>query len=711
MFNNFGFMGSKILKVAESERYKLSHPYVGSEHLLLAILKESSLLKSKLNDYNLTYKNFREELIKIVGIPKKNIDANLYTPLLKRVISSALSDAKENNNGNVTEQHLLIAILDEGEGIAIRIMIGMGINIDELYDDLKTKPNEFQNSKLELYNVGNILNDKVETFDKVIGRDKEVFSLIEILLRKKKSNPLLIGEPGVGKTAIVEELVRRINNKEVPAVLEDKIIVELPMGDLVSGTKYRGEFEERLTKIIKEVMKNKNIILFIDEVHTIANAGGAEGAINASDILKPYLARGDIKVIGATTIREYEKFIRNDKALERRFEVINVLEPNLEETKEILLGLKDIYAKHHNIKITDEIIEKVVALGNKYLYQKKNPDKTIDLLDSICAHVKRKSISKERINKYEKELHELTLTKEAFVRDGKFDKALDVCMKISELENRIKNYKEESDVVTENDILKVLEDKSNIPMFYDKEKVLKNINDSLHKNILGEDSAINKVMDNLNLYFKKDSNLKLLLVGPSGVGKTSIVKLISKEMKNNLLRLDMSEYNLETSVNKLIGASQGYVGYNDDYIFNKVKYNPYSIILVDEIEKAHPSVLNLFLQIMDEGFIHDAHGEIIDFSHTLIFMTSNACKNSNVGFIEGKDHSLNETFTEEFLGRFDEIIVFDNISKEIVKNYLQEKIKNKNVDLDKILKEINYHKYGFRYVNKIIDKYNYKIKN
>lgn len=711
MFNNFGFMGSKILKVAESERYKLSHPYVGSEHLLLAILKESLLLKSKLNDYNLTYKNFREELIKIVGIPKKNIDANLYTPLLKRVISSALSDAKENNNGNVTEQHLLIAILDEGEGIAIRIMIGMGINIDELYDDLKTKPNEFQNSKLELYNVGNILNDKVETFDKVIGRDKEVFSLIEILLRKKKSNPLLIGEPGVGKTAIVEELVRRINNKEVPAVLEDKIIVELPMGDLVSGTKYRGEFEERLTKIIKEVMKNKNIILFIDEVHTIANAGGAEGAINASDILKPYLARGDIKVIGATTIREYEKFIRNDKALERRFEVINVLEPNLEETKEILLGLKDIYAKHHNIKITDEIIEKVVALGNKYLYQKKNPDKTIDLLDSICAHVKRKSISKERINKYENELHELTLTKEAFVRDGKFDKALDVCMKISELENRIKNYKEESDVVTENDILKVLEDKSNIPMFYDKEKVLKNINDSLHKNILGEDSAINKVMDNLNLYFKKDSNLKLLLVGPSGVGKTSIVKLISKEMKNNLLRLDMSEYNLETSVNKLIGASQGYVGYNDDYIFNKVKYNPYSIILVDEIEKAHPSVLNLFLQIMDEGFIHDAHGEIIDFSHTLIFMTSNACKNSNVGFIEGKDHSLNETFTEEFLGRFDEIIVFDNISKEIVKNYLQEKIKNKNVDLDKILKEINYHKYGFRYVNKIIDKYNYKIKN
>ncbi len=711
MFNNFGFMGSKILKEAESERYSLSHPYVGSEHLLLAILKGNSALKSKLNEYHLTYNNFREELIKIVGIPKKNMEVNLYTPLLKRVISSALSDAKENNDGKVTESHFLIAILDEGEGIAIRIMIGMGINIDELYDDLKIKPSDIQNSKLELYNVGSVLNDKVDSFDKVIGREKEVFSLIEILLRKKKSNPLLIGPAGVGKTAIVEELARRIKNKEVPSVLEDKIIVELPMGDLVSGTKYRGEFEERLTKIIKEVIKNKNIILFIDEVHTIANAGGAEGAINASDILKPYLARGDIKVIGATTIREYEKFIQNDKALERRFEVIKVEEPDLEETKEILLGLKDTYAKHHNIKISDEIIEKVVTLGNKYLYQKKNPDKTIDLLDSICAHVKRKNISKEKLSKLLKERDNLTLAKEAYVRDGEFDKALDVCMKISEIEASINNYKDEKDVVTEKDILQVIEAKSNIPMFFDKEKIIQNIDKSLKKNIWGQDSAILKVMENLNLYFKRDANLKLLLVGPSGVGKTSLVKLISKEMKNNLIRLDMSEYNLENSVNKLIGVSQGYVGYNDDYVFNKVKYNPYSIILVDEIEKAHPSVLNLFLQIMDEGVVHDAHGEAIDFSHTLIFMTSNACKNASVGFIDSKEQNLLETFTEEFLGRFDDIIIFDNISKEVVKKYLKDKIKDSNIDLEKVIEEVNYHKYGFRYVNKIIDKYNYKIKN
>ncbi|MDE5540138.1 MAG: AAA family ATPase, partial [Bacilli bacterium] len=390
----------------------------------------------------------------------------------------------------------------EGEGIAIRIMIGMGINIDELYDELKVKPNEIASEKLELYNVGNILNDKVDNLDKVIGREEELNKLIEILLRKKKSNPLLIGPAGVGKTAIVEELARRIKNKDVPAVLENKIIVELPMGDLVSGTKYRGEFEERLTKIIKEVMKNKNIILFIDEVHTMTNAGGAEGAINASDILKPYLARGDIKVIGATTIREYEKFIAKDKALERRFEVINVHEPDLEETKEILKGLKDSYAKHHDIKISDSILDDIVTLGNKYLFSKKNPDKTIDLLDSICAYVKRKSISKKLINQQEAKRTDLILQKEAFVKQGEFDKALDICLKINELEEELKSLTNESnDTITYDDILHVIESTSNIPMFINKVQLLTNINNSLTQNIYGQNKALTKVIENLNPYF------------------------------------------------------------------------------------------------------------------------------------------------------------------------------------------------------------------
>ena len=710
MFNNFGFIGSKILKEAEVERYNLHHPYVGSEHLLLALLKNSAL-KEKLNEYHLSYKKFKEELISVVGIPKKNMEINLYTPLLKRIISNALEDAKENNKGEVTASHLLLAMLDEGEGIAIRIMIGLDIDIDSLYDELKVKPNDILNSKLEIMNVGEVLNDKASNFDKVIGRDKEIDSLIEVLLRKKKSNPLLIGPAGVGKTAIVEELARRIKEHEVPSSLENKIIIDLPMGDLVSGTKYRGEFEERLTKIIKEVIKNKNIILFIDEVHSMVNAGGAEGAINAGDILKPYLARGEIRVIGATTTREYEKFIAKDKALERRFEIIKVNEPNLEETKDIISGLKDSYEHHHNLKITNENIEDIVTLGNKYLFGRFNPDKTIDLLDSVCAYVKRKNMiiktDKESINK----LKALKKEKEEKVKNGLFDEALNICEKISKLESKEQDNKTSNEEITKNDILKVIENKSNIPMFLNYEEILTKVSNILEEKIYSEEKAKKQIINNLNIYFKKDKNLKLLLLGPSGVGKTSSVKHLSETLKMNLIRLDMSEYNLETSVNKLIGVSHGYVGYDDDYIFNKVKYNPYSVILVDEIEKSHPSVLNLFLQIMDEGFITDAHGEKIDFSHTLIFMTSNAIKNKTVGFGSLDKSNLTENFSEEFLGRFDDIIYFEAFNKEEVLKYLQEKINDEKIDYDKILEEMNYTKYGFRNINKVIDKYTIKIEN
>jgi len=710
MFNNFGFIGSKILKEAEVERYNLHHPYVGSEHLLLALLKNSAL-KEKLNEYHLSYKKFKEELISVVGIPKKNMEINLYTPLLKRIISCALEDAKENNRGEVTSSHLLLAMLDEGEGIAIRIMIGLDIDIDSLYDELKVKPNDILNSKLEIMNVGEVLNDKASNFDKVIGRDKEIDSLIEVLLRKKKSNPLLIGPAGVGKTAIVEELARRIKEHEVPSSLENKIIIDLPMGDLVSGTKYRGEFEERLTKIIKEVIKNKNIILFIDEVHSMVNAGGAEGAINAGDILKPYLARGEIRVIGATTTREYEKFIAKDKALERRFEIIKVNEPNLEETKDIISGLKDSYEHHHNLKITNENIEDIVTLGNKYLFGRFNPDKTIDLLDSVCAYVKRKNMiiktDKESINK----LKALKKEKEEKVKNGLFDEALNICEKISKLESKEQDNKTSNEEITKNDILKVIENKSNIPMFLNYEEILTKVSNILEEKIYSEEKAKKQIINNLNIYFKKDKNLKLLLLGPSGVGKTSSVKHLSETLKMNLIRLDMSEYNLETSVNKLIGVSHGYVGYDDDYIFNKVKYNPYSVILVDEIEKSHPSVLNLFLQIMDEGFITDAHGEKIDFSHTLIFMTSNAIKNKTVGFGSLDKSNLTENFSEEFLGRFDDIIYFEAFNKEEVLKYLQEKINDEKIDYDKILEEMNYTKYGFRNINKVIDKYTIKIEN
>ena len=712
MFNNFGFIGSKILKDAEEERKNLSHPYVGSEHLLLAILKNKSKTKEILEDYGLTYKKFRQELINIVGIPKKNIDVNLYTPLLKRILSTALSDAKENNKGIVTESHLLVALLDEGEGIAIRIMIGMNINIDDLYDELRIKPQDIKKEKLEIFTVGRVLNDRVDEFDEVIGRDKEINEVIEVLLRKKKSNPLLIGPAGVGKTAIVEELARRINAKDVPYPLLNKKIIDLPMGDLVSGTKYRGEFEERLTKIIKEVIKNKDIILFIDEVHTMVNAGGAEGAINAGDILKPYLARGELKVIGATTTEEYERFIAKDKALERRFETIFVKEPTLDETKEILLGLKSSYENHHNIKITNKNIDDIVFLANKYLFKKKNPDKTIDLLDSICAYVKRKNILKEDLIALEQKVEALTKQKEKYVLDNLFDKALDTCLKLNEIEQEINALKQnKSDEITYMDILKVIEQKSNIPLFINKDELLNKIKEALFVNILYEDKALNKLIDNLKIFYNNERSLKLLLTGPSGVGKTSCVKILKEVTKNNLIRLDMSEYKDQTSLSKLIGTHGGYIGYNDPFIFKEVKYNPYSIILVDELEKAHSSIINLFLQIMDEGFIHDAHGETIDFSHTLIIMTSNVGGKENVGFINQGSEELQEFFSEEFLGRFDDIISFNKITKEQALTFLKTKLKDDTINYEELLKDTSYEKYGFRYLKKLIDKYQLKIKN
>ena len=709
MFDNFGFMGSKLLKEAEEERRSLAHPYVGSEHLLLAILKSDTFLTERLADEGLTYKKFRKELIEVVGIPKKNTEINLYTPLLKRIIANALNDARENNGGIVTNSHFMIAMLDEGEGIAIRIMIGMNINLDDLYDELKIRPQDIKSENLEVFNIGRVLNEQVDSFDKVIGREKELNEVIEILLRKKKSNPLLIGEAGVGKTAIVEELARRIEAGKVPYLLRKKRVVELSMGNLVSGTKYRGEFEERLTKIIKEVIHNKDIILFIDEVHSMVNAGGAEGAINASDILKPYLARGDLKIIGATTTDEYEKYIAKDKALERRFETVLVKETSLQETEKILKGLKTAYEAHHKIQISPKNITDLLTLANRYLTKKRNPDKTIDLLDSVCAYVKRKNLAVENLTQKEEILKDLTKQKEAYVKSNAFDKALTTCLKISEVEAEIKILKEEkNDYITKEDIIKVIEAKSNIPVIIDKRKLMQKLEAELTKHIIYEEKALEKLLENVRIFYQEEGKIKLLLNGPSGVGKTSCVKLISQITGTNLIRLDMSEYKDATSISKLIGTHGGLVGYSDTFVLRKVKYNPYSLILVDELEKAHPSIINLFLQIMDEGIIHDAHGEAIDFTHTLIIMTSNAYNKPQVGFGNLSNTDLTEYFSEEFLGRFDDIITFKPLNKKDAITYLKTKLKE-DIDYDCIVEDSSLSKYGFRYLNKIIAKQKLKL--
>lgn len=709
MFDNYGIEVAEIFKKAENFRKLLKHPYVGSEHLLLSILDSENEVSKCLKTYGLTKERFKNELIKVVGKSNKDTDFVLYTPLLKRIIENSLNDAEENNDGKVTERHLFLAMLEEGEGIAIRILLGLEVDLDNIYENLKFSLINNKNNKLEIYEIGNNLNKLVDPLEHVIGREEEISLVIEALLRKKKSNPLLIGKAGVGKTAIVEELARRIKENLVPKELRNKTIVMLEMGSLVSGTKYRGEFEERLTKIIKEVIENKNIILFIDEIHSMVNAGGAEGAINASDILKPYLARGDIKVIGATTTDEYYDTIYKDKALNRRFYAVQVSEPNVEKTKEILMGIKEEYEQHHHLKISEENINTIVDLADKYIKSTSNPDKSIDLLDMICASKNVKAIHFIELEKLNKKLEQIRKEKEQAIKNDDYEKATELKKQENSITVKIDNLsKKKSNTITFEDIVLTLEQKSNIPILENKKAILNKIKENLEKNILGQEKVVAKILK--NIWFKLNNDTKplaLLLNGPSGVGKTETVKWIAKSIpKSNLIRLDMSEYNLDTSINKLIGVSAGYVGYDDAFLFRSVLDNPYSILLVDEIEKAHPRVLNLFLQILDEGFITSAKGEKIDFSHTLIFMTSNVVAHKNVGFTGEETSTLTNCFSKEFLGRFTSVVTFRNIPESVLEEYTKKNLTNKKIKFENLKKEAECDKFGFRNLKNLIEKYN-----
>lgn len=698
MFDKYSLEISRIFKDAEEEMLELNHPYVGSEHLLLSLLKNSKVIANIANKNNLTYDNFKKELILVVGSSTKKSKYILYTPLLKRIINLSLEEANEKRI-ELNAIHLFKALLEEGEGIAIRLLYGMNIDLEKLYDEVKDNVKK-NNKKLEIFNIGKNLMDITNMDEQVIGRDKEISLIIETLIRKNKNNPLLVGDAGVGKTAIVEELVRRIKKCEVPKILQDKKIVMLEMGSLVAGTKYRGEFEEKLTKLIRELENNPEIILFIDEIHTIVNAGGAEGAINASDILKPYLARGKIKVIGATTTGEYNKFILKDKALNRRFELIRVLEPNTNETINILNNVKINYENHYNIKISKENIKDIVYIANKYIVDKKNPDKSLDILDSVCAMKEVDSYTLNKINNLKKELKKIIAEKEEMVKKNDFKKALLLHNKEIFLEKKINRASLTSSKITKKDLYTLLSRKYNIPLLkYDFNALEKYLNNS----IIGQENAIEKIIDAIKNH-NNDLPLSLLLTGSTGVGKTQTVKLISKYLNMPLLKLDMSEYNNEISISRLIGASAGYIGYDDGAIFDKIKMEPYSCILIDEIEKASPQVLNLFLQILDEGIITNAKGETINFKNTYIFATSNVKGYKKIGFMESNSN-YNHEFSKELIARFKEIIEFNDITLDNILYYL--KLKNmENIDIS----NYDYRKFGFRGLDKFLEKENIKIK-
>ena len=670
MYNSFTEEARKILMSAKEEMKKLKHPYVGSEHLLLSILKDNNEISEKLKDYDLDYKRFKNELIDIVGVGSKESECFLYTPLLKRIMENAVYDSKENNNGNVTISHLFSSMLEEGEGIAIRILIGMDIDLDDLYQEFayKLPIKKSKNKKLLIDELGVDLTKKASNneLDPVVGRDEEINRVIEILSRRKKNNPILIGEAGVGKTAIVEELSRMISNNEVPNSLKNKRIISLDMATTVAGTKYRGEFEERVNKILKELEDNDDIILFIDEIHTLVGAGGAEGAIDGSNIFKPALARNKMRCIGATTTSEYKKFISNDKALDRRFQKVEVCVPSNKTVREILLRLRDTYSNFHKTLISDEIIDYIIELSDKYIKNRYQPDKAIDILDEVSAHVSLKENKKlKKYNNLTKELNELIKTKKSYLIKKDYDNASiykekenKLMTKINKLELEI--TKEKSNIVTKEDVIKVVSRKSNVPIFELKEidkKDILNFEKSLKKKIIGNEKNIDeliKIYKKLKLGFKDDNMCySMLFVGPSGVGKTELAKLFSNKISNSVIRIDMSEYSESHTISKLIGSPAGYVGYDDNKnILEKVKDNPFSVIIVDELEKAHPNIINLFYQILDEGKLKDSKGEDIYFNSCMIIMTSNVGFNNNsIGFNNKNkvSNELKETLSIPFI--------------------------------------------------------------
>ncbi len=733
MISNFNEEAQEILIKAKLEMLELHHPYVGTEHLVLAILHTNNELTEKLAKYNLTYTKFKKEIINIIGKGSKKSEFFLHTPLLKKVIENAIMDSKDNNNGIVTTNHLFAALLDVGEGIAIRIFMGMHIDLDDMYDEFTSKVYERKESKKKLLieELGVNINNKVKNneVDPVIGREKEINKLEEILCRRTKNNPLLIGAPGVGKTAIVEGLATLIENDSVPDKLSGKKIISLDMASAVAGTKYRGEFEERMKKILEEIEENEEIILFIDEIHTLIGAGGAEGAIDASNILKPALARGKIRCIGATTIDEYKKHFEKDKALDRRFQIINVEEPTIEETKNILYKLKPLYEEYHHVKLSNDIIDKIITLTEKYIYNRYRPDKQIDVLDEVCSKV-----GIRKCNNYDKihnNLKEIRDKKELYIKENNIKKAYEYKIKETKYKNIVSNKNEIKEVNIE-DIANVITNKTDIPLYEilkDNKKIINNIENKLKENIIGQNEAIKRLMNitkRIKFGYKDNKCISLLFIGPTGVGKTKLASIYGETIsKQKVIKLDMSEYSDSSSISKFIGSNPGYVGYEDNkYVLNTIKDNPNCVIILDEIDKAHPKIINLLYQIIEDGKMKDSKNNIIYFNNNIIIMTSNKGKEKkNIGFNTSNDSintELLETFNIAFINRIDEIISFNQLNeKDIIKiinkelKIIKDKYNNIEINIDnnvikEIVEESKYKEYGARKINKII---NNKIEN
>lgn len=743
MFSKFSEEAQKVLLNAKKEMKELKHPYVSSEHLFLSLLKINKKFKSKMNDYGLTYSKFKNKVIEVVGIGSEENNYFLYTPLLKRIIETSLLISKESAFDEVNSDHLIYALLEEGEGVAIRILDSLNIDVDELQEDYSNDiMNVRKNSckkKLLVEEFGIDLTKKAECgeLDPVIGRDNEIKIILEILCRRSKNNPLLVGEAGVGKTALVEELARLIVNDKVPDKLKNKRIISISIANLVSGTKYRGEFEERVTGMLKELEEHSDILLFIDEIHTIMGAGGAEGAIDAANIFKPALSRGKIRLIGATTRDEYKKTIEKDRAMERRFQKVLIEEPDNNQVYNILKEIKPIYEKFHSIKLSDELLNNIIYLSNKYIYDRYQPDKSIGILDEVCSMValeNNRGINK--LNIYKEELRNIKNIKNDYLINQDYSNASKIIFKEKEVLSKINNLelKKENNVIKEVkllDIVKVISRKTGIPIYEVNSvniKYINNLNKYLMDKIIGQDKAILELVEatkRFKLGFKDDNKpVSFLFVGPTGVGKTALAIAYSDYLfgKNKVIRIDGSEYKDITSINKILGSAPGYVGYDDNKNkLEEIRNNPHSLILFDEIEKAHPTILNLFLQILDEGKITDNKGHTINLCNNIIIMTSNIGFNKNdVGFTENaskNDSKLKEFVSLELLNRIKKIVYFDKLKYNdiysIIKrkiNSVKEKFASKDIKIhisncviDKLVKLTRYEEFGARKISQVIE--------
>ena len=732
LYSNFTEKARIAISEAHDIACEMGHNYIGSEHLVAGLMREGTGVAAKvLSNFGITDEKIIDKIREAIntGAPIPAETELPLTPRTKRILQLAAIEAQQMGHNYIGTEHLLMAILRDGDSVGVRVLAALGLDINRVYHEVvdslsagvtepaqggsyagarKQRRGKSQTPTLDEYGRDFTELARENKFDPVIGRTKEIERVTQILSRRTKNNPCLIGEPGVGKTAVVEGLAQRITSGDVPELLKDKRLVAVDLSSMVAGAKYRGEFEERIKKVIDEVTQSSDVILFVDELHTIVGAGNAEGSMDASNILKPFLARGELQLIGATTLKEYKKYIEKDAALERRFQPVTVGEPTVEETVEILKGIRDKYEAHHKVTITDEALKAAASMSARYITDRFLPDKAIDLIDEASS---KKQLGAQtappELKEKEKQLEKLTSEREEAVNAQDYEKAAKLRddekalqAEVDELKKAWKGTGTSSKLeVTEDDIAEILSDWTNIPaskLRQEEMEKLRHLEETLHARVIGQNEAVTAVAKAIKrgragLKDPKRPIGSFLFLGPTGVGKTELTKALSEALfgsENSLIRVDMSEYMEKHSVSKFIGSPPGYVGFEEGgQLTEKIRKHPYSVILFDEIEKAHPDVFNIMLQILDDGILTDAQGRRVDFKNTVLIMTSNlgaseilGTGSSKLGFANAEDKKsekenirdkvmaeVKRAFKPEFLNRIDEIIVFDRLEKSEIK--------------------------------------------